>query len=794
MVTSYIEHYTANNLSRHRWGKYMLSISDDNSISLDDKRYAPVIAQEIWLYGNESDGNILARIFDERDEVDKYALLTTSTNQVKWLRDISREVYDGKYRITRDFNDRENRKTVAIIRESDGNAVTNPHQWKDITDINNNIAIIEFKEGAFALQNLDKVNIDLIGEAGGICEISHVVGYLYKYKKIGISGYFLYNAQTKRDSGINRHCPTFKEVEKVSDEMVMATNVNDDKDVCFISVNAGNFHKYIGVAEASQLHIDKDNKIISFHGWYGDDYDESDVAMNFNGSRLNQKEGTKTSTDEIVRKYNQQHPNQYISSSPTAETLPNEDNEGTDEDEVSIVRCWVYTGEPISNDNGRISFDNSFGTKRLKEGSLVAWVLPSVGKFVVGSVNGDGFLQNKIGVVYQSGLEEGLLLSAASINFGKGENSIRLNGVWRGRKSEIQGKILESLNQFIEKRNNKKANHKETSMVVKEDVDEPVVSHQSKQVDDHEKESLLLKEVFLFLQSKGFNSENILNSISALFPGFEHRLLDANNDVRVNNPDLFKEINKYTEYRNNRNDLAFIKSKLNLSDKQKEQLQFCLMVKGNTFAEALRSVDSSGKASKAYSEIMDSNNLLDKCWKQVGQLIIDEIVAYQMEPTEEYRQEVEQELSKPKKKYDGKVCIPLKDSSMECSLDEIVNYTVFLPNRKMTYSFDTLKYTKIGHNIFLFLDKERADEIDKEGKPVISGIPGEGKVGDQTIGKNNINSDLYNQQERGIHVLVFARYDDESCRFFDEFDVLKVEENTSAREIKCTFKSMYRFQ
>ena len=51
MVTSYTEHYTARNLARDRWGKYMLSKTDDNMIEINDSKYEPVIAKEIWLYG-----------------------------------------------------------------------------------------------------------------------------------------------------------------------------------------------------------------------------------------------------------------------------------------------------------------------------------------------------------------------------------------------------------------------------------------------------------------------------------------------------------------------------------------------------------------------------------------------------------------------------------------------------------------------------------------------------------------------------------------------------------------------
>lgn len=795
MTTSYIAHYTADNLKIDRWGKYMLSRTDDNMIKLYDGKYKylPVYASEIWLYGDSANGKILARVFDDKDQIDKYALLIPP--MFKPLREISKEVYDGKFRIAHDTNDKGER-TTSIIKESDGMSVGNAYnRWENITDINNGLAIIEISKGIFVLYHLNKVKRAVIGSNYDINELVHVVADLYKYKKKGIIGYYLYNAHTRRDSGTDVHCMPFKDVEKISDTMVKVTfydNGYDSIEAGFVSVNANRFTDYIGVVK-SELHIDEDKRTISFQGWYGDDKDESHVTMDFDGYRVNQKEeSSENSKGAITTIYNRQHPNVLDSLNGNTEKGPEVIQETNDDKEITIERCWVYPGNATSVRRNTISFDKSFSTGRLKVGSLVAWVLPADNKFIVGETDPSGFLMSRISVKYQSDLEERLLKTTESIDY-KNKCFLKLHNRLQGKLSEIQGLICDSLNSLLEEQNMRRATDNSSSKVSEEVIaEEPIVSQPSQQADSNQKESLLLKEVFLYLKGKGFNLEDIYTSISALFPGFEHRLLDDNSDVRVNNQSLFEEIKKYSKYRDNRNDPEFIKSELKLSSKQIESLQYCMMLNGNTFAEALRSVDNSGKASKIYSEIINCNNLLNDCWRQVGRLVLDEIVQYQMEPTEEYRQEIEQEFSKPRKKHIGKVSIPLKDRSIECSLDDTVSYTIF-NQKRITYSTVALKYTKINHNVFLFLDKERADKLDEEGNSIISGIPGEGKTGDQTIG-NNINSDLYHQEEKGGRILVFARKNEESCTFFDEFKALKVEENTSAREVKCTFKSLCRFQ
>lgn len=788
MVTSFSEHYIASNLTRNNWGKYMLSKTDDNMIKIYDSRYEPVIAKEIWLYGNETNGNILAKVFDETDNCNKYELLTPSTFRHVLLRDISKEVYDNKYRITRDTDDRAGVITLSIINERDGSLVLRPYHWTNITDINGNLAIIEVKNGVFVLYDLNN-HIDIIGHEYDISELFNVVGSVYKYKKKGVLGYFLFNTKFATDSG-KRHHESYKTVEKLSDSIIMLSLYESDE-IYFISVNNKHFSPF-GISVGHSLKIDNNRGILKYKGYYGDSQKPEDIVMDFDGKKLNNKPSGQ-SVEEKVREYNHSH-NMYITH-PNTVYKCNEPTKGASISDgyLSISRCWVYKGSPTNLSEHSISFDKSFKTRGIQAGKLVAWILPQAKYFIVGLTDSDDFLWRKIKIKYIEKLDETLFKAANSLVLKDKEGIFTITDEIKGNKEDIQKLVCDKLylqnNKSVAANESRKQPYKGINI---EESSKYVTNKQTRKNDDSELESLRLKEVYQFLHKKGFNSNDILNSISILFPGYEHRLLESNNDVRVNNPAIFKDIARYTKYRDNRDNLDFIKAKLKLNDKQKSQLDYCLIVKGNTFVEALNSVDVSGNVSKVYSDIMKSNELLEKLWQEVGQLIIKEIVDYQMEPTKAFQQKIETDLAKPKKNYTGKVNIPLGDNSLECFVGDKINYSSF-NNRKVTYSIDSLKYVKIRHNIFLFLDKNRAERIIKEDNPVISNIPGEGKPGEQTFGMNNINTDLEKQKEKNIRVLVFERHDKENCTFFDEFEVMKVEENRLTQEIKCTFKSLYRF-
>ena len=633
-----------------------------------------------------------------------------------------------------------------------------------------------------------KNHTDIIGHGYDICELSNVVGPVYRYKKNGVLGYFLFNANFYTNSGEKHHEP-YKTVDKLSDYIIMVSFYESD-DICFISVNNRNFIP-LGTSVKHSLNIDTNRELVRYRGYYGDSQKPEDIYMDFDGKRLNNKPSGQ-SVEEKVSEYNHSH-NLYITTANTASNIPSK-NASIGEEILSIIRCWVYKGSPTNLSERSISFDKSFKTRGIPAGKLVAWILPQAKYFVVGITDSDDFLWKKIKVKYIEKLDDSLFKVANSLVLKDKEGVFSLTDEIKGGRYEIQNLVCDKLyvqgGKSVVAKDTKKQSSKEVNI---EQSSKPVTTKQTQKDDSAELESLRIKEVYQFLHKKGFNSNDILSSISILFPGFEHRLLESNNDVRINNPAIFKDIARYTKYRDNRDNRDFIKAKLKLNDRQKSQLEYCLIVKGNTFVEALHSVDVSGNASKVYSEIMESNELLGKLWQKVGQLIIKEIIAYQMEPTRTFQQKIETDLTEPKKNYTGKVSIPLGDNSLECSIGDKINYSSF-NNAKVTYSTDSLKYVKIRHNIFLFLDKKRAEQIIKEGNSVISNIPGEGKQGEQTLGMNNINTDLDKQKEKNIRVLVFERQDKESCIFFDEFEVMKVEENRLAREIKCTFKSLYRFQ
>ena len=64
---------------------------------------------------------------------------------------ISKEVYDGTYRITKDTDDDAGKNTVCLIYEKNGQSVFKSNYWKNILTVDNNIMTVETEEDVFTI-------------------------------------------------------------------------------------------------------------------------------------------------------------------------------------------------------------------------------------------------------------------------------------------------------------------------------------------------------------------------------------------------------------------------------------------------------------------------------------------------------------------------------------------------------------------------------------------------------------------------------------------------------------------
>ena len=140
-ITSFTKEFYASNLGVDSWGVFHL---ESNGLKIriykESKAYS-YWAERVWLYEDET---ILA--------VDrgKYSLYTICSLPHP-LDYISKEVYDGTYRITKDTDDDAGKNTVCLIYEKNGQSVFKSNYWKNILTVDNNIMTVETEEDVFTI-------------------------------------------------------------------------------------------------------------------------------------------------------------------------------------------------------------------------------------------------------------------------------------------------------------------------------------------------------------------------------------------------------------------------------------------------------------------------------------------------------------------------------------------------------------------------------------------------------------------------------------------------------------------
>ena len=140
-ITSFIKEFYASNLGVDSWGVFHL---ESNGLKIriykESKAYS-YWADRVWLYEDET---ILA--------VDrgKYSLYTICSLPHP-LDYISKEVYDGTYRITKDTDYDAGKNTVCLIYEKNGQSVFKSNYWKNILTVDNNIMTVETEEDVFTI-------------------------------------------------------------------------------------------------------------------------------------------------------------------------------------------------------------------------------------------------------------------------------------------------------------------------------------------------------------------------------------------------------------------------------------------------------------------------------------------------------------------------------------------------------------------------------------------------------------------------------------------------------------------
>ena len=135
----------------------------------------------------------------------------------------------------------------------------------------------------------------------------------------------------------------------------------------------------------------------------------------------------------------------------------------------------------------------------------------------------------------------------------------------------------------------------------------------------------------------------------------------------------------------------------------------------------------------------------------------------------------------------------IKDKIFKFTLDGTIPYERF--DNKKVYNFNhDVFYTKMGKDVFIFLSKNKALELDKEQSSTIR-LRGNGEDTRFSQDFSHINGDIVNQEKNNSRIFVFVHNDDNTCRFYDELRYLSydMEKEKSRDVIMFKLKSLHRF-
>ena len=810
MVTTYCKEFTSGNLDIKQWHNYSLSKTSNGLIKVSDGTKF-ILSYHIYLYDN---GHILAEV--SADGQKKFRLITPNSVAPTPLLYVSFEIYDGKYRITKDIDDSDGKTTASVISEDNGLEVIRHTKWKDIKEIRDGLLIIEVRQNVYALLSFtwQKKCIDLLGGGGNVTLIEYVSPHIYKFKTNNSNGrYYIFNAKLRSSSRIP-HAETFDDIKPLSDRLVMGVT---GEDVSFMLLTT-NPIKQIAVTEGSAPVFDRANNRIHIKGYYGDDdVDAHEFDIDYDGVLIENKANVSDATarfrayNETHLSTNQENRTESVSAVPETKEFIPYNIRRLYTNNIQVEHLWILDGDK----NDFIITKKTLGLRKVslyvsgRDGSsekLGAIFLPNLNKFILIFYHCKEVLMNRIEIAYQ----EELLPSVKDsiLNYAKkpvSELKCNISSVLSSLQYDLFYKLIQpkfdknvsKLSTSEDKVGSSTITPKVNiinSQVSKDDINIvaetkiEVTSYEEKQLNEQTIEAYKIKDVYNFLKSQDFNIVAIFKSISELFPSFEKRMLGLTN-VKIDHNDLYERIELLDTYSRSKNDVNFILEQLHLNPSQKQQLGYEIIVKGETFAHALSLIDKNNELHRVYTEIMNSEALLKEAWEKLGHYVLVELVVNLPERAADIST-IEKKLSTevPVSK-DSSYAIPINEKTLILHLNDKISYEEF-SKKRVYFWMDEVKYIQDKKNVFLFLDKKTAEKLDQE-KSMYVQLWGEGK--DQQLFMNtNVNSKIRDQHQNNARILVFKRNDAESCIFFDEYEFVKYE--TINNKILFTYKSILRYK
>ena len=767
---------TADSLSIKEWGNARLDVvqnpNGDNFIVVSSLK--KFWAEEVFFYDNK---NILIKIRNNDREVKSgYVLLMPNTFTREYA-DISKEVFDDKYRRVVDYNN-EDERLVSLINEKNGKLEFPLTHWKDIIDVHDEVATISFiqKGTGRTVQSLVRFKQNLHGDKKLIAqEIIHIKESLYKYRQ-NSHLFNLYNAKNMLSSDERIG---YTDITYISDQL--ALGVINEEQWDFIKTFPTKDSNILTVAHTSYVKPVFDNDIISIVS-YDDNDEEIEYKINFSGTRLSEGNVLDLS----------------IESGEVASKTDNEIEPVEEIKEIVVPIVTIGRFVFVNDDSVKLSEHSNliYSKKSLHkpcniEKGAICWVLAKEKVIVI--TRRDGISDYRRSILYKKELPD----TFDSFNILSDQKWYVEDCFICTEEEEILDTAIETIKSKLQEKVN--------SIEIKQQTNDNLVINDTK-------DTLKLKAIYHFLQQQGFDNDAIYKALYILFPSIE-QFIDLTN-VKIANAELCKRIEDHSRIRDLiSSDTDKLIEMLNLNEKELAILNYYTKAKGLSIATAIEYVNEESptgtKVIAKYNELMRIGDILSNERKILREMIIEDLVHRyaNLADTSEILKPVTADVA-PAIQVEN----PAKETKLDFAVDEtkhieavikdkihkfclngIVKYEIF--ENKKVYNFNhDIHYVQMGRDILIFISKTKATDLDNEHPHIISFRGnGEDKRFPQVF--THINGAIKNQRENNARIFVFTHNDDDTCKFFDELQYLDYNlEREDGREIIIfKMKSLHRF-
>ena len=721
---------------------------------------------DVYIYDNN---NVLIKIIEINNSRTQYQIVNERTFSSPY-NNISLKVFDGKYRVA--YTD----DRVCVISEEKPHKTISETKWKGIIDINNDIAIVNSRGNYYNLVRLN-LKTNWSNELQGSKEIVYLNNFLYKFRNIETRlKYQLYNASLPRESNPKT---LYDDIQPISEQM--AVGIKTDVLWDFIIINSIK-DGYLEVAYTSYKEPVFRGDTINLVEL--DDYgNEIPYTINIWGTNLSEEPEEEIKEPVVEVKEEIQ---------PFIESEPVEEIPVTLDDTIRIGKLIVVSDNSVKkSERGDYLHITKSYKKACKCEGYPCWIL--LDQKVIAITEKKHLGQN----IYALKIKNEATLPNEFEKFA----NISEDNKWLYFDDSVtapETKILNEAINIITPKLRKLTSEREESIEIQ----------QKKDVEDT-KDILRFKAIYEFLKLQGYDKESIFDAAASLFPEIE-AYIDYT-DVKQNYYYGWKRYVENVEKLKRISPKGYIDEdkvidELTFADKERTIFDYYTNVKEYPIEFAIECVQeessTGGELRKEYETLMRLDDIVDNQRKMLQREIMNDLIQNftVMADTSELLKmpgasnpitDNNEYVLNASKSTDFKI----KEEKHIFKINESIKYDMF-ERKRFHYYEKPVYYLAYEKHIVILLNSEKARELDADNSRQFK-IRGNGddKKFDQDY--SAINGTIANQRENNARIYVFECIDNETCRFFDEFQCIKSERIEDEKEerkiIYFTMKSLIRY-